>query len=513
MKSVFLIAFLLLSGLDFAQAQTPAPGNLERFSLNLDREYQESLPYIYFDSTEYKYYLLFNKKQDKLLGKNHSESLKLIVTDNSFNVLWQKDLKLENPEFDYYYPVSIFNGKDNLRFLYTNKENQISRLVIDKINKNLSSNRVFLNLAAKEDFISFLNDGDSHYAVGYEKNNSQLNIYAISDNGDLGEKKVFKLPNPEKNDYKVWLRGIVSVNNSQPIPLILSGIEKKSFLWKDLITFTWVHPDVKTRINYVYVLKLDIKTMQINIEKWGLPDVFGLAINHVYKDKFFLFKSSDAGMSLLISNLDKPKEILKSYLAQTDPVTFRNSELVREAGETTLYYGLSDGSKEDGKASQKFMDKLNKMSLALTISENGDDYEITMSGTFDLQFYAMNTPNNTMNSKPKKLAQIQTANLMQQQMLGFPRGPNNETDFNSENESPLFDVYQIYFKSLINKNTLEQHKGTSIHLYREIEKEFTTKIEPNSFQFNSVGYYTINGKDYYSFYPINQKQFKIVREH
>lgn len=518
MKSGFFIALLLLFIADVSKAQTTDFNSIEHFSLDLNLENQESPPYIYFDSTEAKYYLLFNYKKNELFSDKdayYSGSLTLVVTDISFNILWKKAVKLEKNIFKYFYPSTVLNNKDKLYFLYTRKQDKIGGLIIDKNDRTVLSNQELMTSGENEDFICVLNDENSHYAVGYEKSNKQINFYPISEEGKVGDKKTFQLPDPEKYNYKTWLKAVASIDNTQSVPLVRSCLRNKVFLWKDLAVFTWIDKDAKSKVNYVSVMKLNIKTMQSSVEKWGLPDVFGQAENYIYHDKFFIFKYGDSGMSLLISNLDTPKEVIKSYNTLTGPINFRNSELVEEEYETTLYYGLSDNSKEDVKASKKFIDKLGNYFPGVTVRENGEDYEICMGAAnykdvnyFDSYLlnlsspvYVINSSLNVMNSKLKRLGDVTAFN--QPNKTGVSLSLGLRTNSNIE----------FYFKSLINKNTLEHHKGAVAHLYRDIEQEFNEKIQPDYSKYDNVGYYTINGKDYYTFYSPKKKQFRIVREH
>ena len=487
-------------GFDLKKTFTAPAPSVERFYLDIYLKDYETAPFVYLDTLELKYYLMFNKNDDK--------KLKLVIADNSFKILREKEFETKVKKlniitrldesvkvFDYSTPKCVLNNENELIHLYFDRKNEkFGGIIISKKDTNIVMDTILVRAGDKEKFINVLTYETMHYLIGYEKENNKINIYPFNNKGEVSPKKTVSLPEPEKYDYKNLLKDLQTIDYGQQPYLYEAGQIKKIFLWKDQIIVNWIDRNPKSGLNYVFLLKININTLQTNLDKWALMDINGKANSFVYKDKVFILKKGEVSMDLLISNLEKPKEIIKSYSASVGPIWFRNSELVKRAKEKSIIYGLSDSSKLDIKASTKFVENLDHYNLGMVITSDGENYQITIGGF---------THSNKLS--PTKF-------------LGA------KVDW----DDPL-DGNEIYFKALLNENTLEHEKGVIVE--KPIENEFFDKIAPKRIQygqgptfqgiptgfvkygdFYNAGYFILNQKFHYCFRGQQQTSLNIVRE-
>lgn len=281
----------------------------------------------------------------------------------------------------------ILDGNQIQIFMKTDSNKKFGSITFDFDNKTTSVKELGFKLK-NESFLQTVSNNDSFYIFTIKKTGSAIMVYHFTKDGsyhkniiDLSKEVFFK------GDTKVHLDDLVSessglsssvamlkVDSDVPNSIESTSQINKFYEQQDHVVMSFDKSSKST-----YVLEISLSDFSYTLRDFPKPSFEGKpykkSASFIKDDLFLQFSSNKKQMEFSIKNWKSNETIRSFQIRMEDPIPFANTPVIIEGG----YY--DSNRVREVEETEKFLRKISRGDLGISLYKNKTGYQITLGGT------------------------------------------------------------------------------------------------------------------------------------
>jgi len=477
-KKLFFIFITCLSLSSFAQYETITFTNSLKKTTTI---LKDAVPVVNQKNGDVSLFLIDSKK---IYG---------YLFDSNFDIKQEISSEKRSRKYKKIIGYSISENNDYRLFLTTLKDDKFATINFSYDNNSSTLKELDLKLT-NEAFLQTVVFDNTFHLISIIKGTSILVLYTFNNAGgfeknmiDLTNQKFINRKDETTNLYKL-LAGrnveIHKIEENNPNAIELTSEYTKMYLRKNQVVFT-----IDENKNFTQIITIDLTANSATVKQIEKPflavkKAIKKTNSYLFGDNIFMIAATSTQLSFVIQDYKNGKQIKKYFVTSKDTISFKNTPIIQTGG----YY---DGYREMEKT-KKFLRKITKDNIGVSVYQNQNDYHITLGG------------NNTYSTGGGG------GMMMMGGFGGVPLG-----SFGAVNVfmNPTFFAYDSYTNTKSTHITGLFDKNFN-HLKGELQDNVFDKIDQFKDDFNTStnGETIFRYKDYYIYghYTFSKKDYSLV---